>query len=99
MRNIGIFATFLVLSVLSITYSGYALSVLWEWFIVSIFEIRSISIPSAIGLAIIVGYLTRDGEEPERESDFTAQLSRGVSKAFFKPSFALFVGWIVTFFM
>jgi hypothetical protein len=38
--------------------NGYALSVLWGWFIVPAFNLNPLSIPIAIGIMMIVSYVT-----------------------------------------
>lgn len=99
MKYIGYVVTYLVLAVLSVTYSGCALSVLWDWFIVSTFNVDSISIPAAIGLALIVGYLTKTEEPQDEDKSFSEKMKEAAFKAALKPTFALLIGWLVTLFM
>lgn len=89
-----------VLIALGSIFNGYALKVLWGWFIVPIFHLPQLSIPSAIGIALVVGYLTKqtnDCEEKERSGG--EKFSRAVLEAILRPSLALLVGWIVQKFM
>lgn len=81
-------------------WSGYALSVLWSWFIVATFEIRPLSIPAAIGIAMVVRYLTYQWnvKEPDYESS-TARTVTAILMAFSYPAFALAFGYIVHLFM
>lgn len=39
--------------------NGWALSKLWSWFIVSTFALPALTIPAAIGVALVVNYLTQ----------------------------------------
>ena len=101
MKVIGYMFTFLFMAILSVTYSGYALSVLYEWFIVTGFGVSSISIPTAIGVSIIVNYMAgNDDLKSDDDSEIKSQLLGKLAvKAIFKPSIALFVGWLVTLFL
>ena len=44
---------------------GWALTVLWGWFIVPTFGLPSLRIPYAIGLSLVVGMLTHRVRKPE----------------------------------
>jgi len=101
MKNLTLGLGFIVIILLSVTYSGYVLSVLWEWFVVPVFNIQPISIALATGLALIVGYLTNhdSSNSEDTSSDFGEALSRFAGKAIAKPSMALLFGWMVTWFI
>lgn len=58
MKNLSITILLLVLSFLSVIFSGFALTVIWEWFVVSVFNLPSLSIPAAIGLMMVTRYVT-----------------------------------------
>jgi len=98
---LGIFVSLIVALVLGSIFNGYALSVLWGWFIVPVFHLPALTVVPAIGIAMVVGYLTRqigpDVEEKDRSS--SEKMARSFAHAFFLPLFALFFGWIVHLFM
>jgi hypothetical protein len=96
MKAIGYTATIIGLMFFSAIFSGYALSVLWDWFVVPYFGVAAISIPLAIGLALIVQYLTHQEQKTEPGKDVASILIEGFVRAIFKPLFALAFGWIVT---
>jgi hypothetical protein len=81
--------------------NGWALSLLWDWFVVSTFDVPSLSIPIAIGLSIVVGYLTASAPDldkaskPKSDWEQVASLFMGLLYSFFHPLFALGIGWIV----
>jgi hypothetical protein len=79
-------------------FSGYVLSVLWGWFLVPLLGLPEITISGAIGIAIIVGYLTHQTQPTEDES-FRDRMFEAIGMAIFKPTFVLFIGWLVTFWM
>ena len=85
---------------LSSIFDGYALKVLWGWFVVPTFGLPQLSIPAAIGIAIVVGYLTKEGNDCKKEEKSAREkFFYACVVAVLKPSFALFFGWIVQKFM
>ncbi len=84
-------------------YSGYALTVLWAWFVVPTFHLPQLSVVTAIGLAIVVSYLTHqidtDDKEEGNKKSWGERFGMSITYAIIKPSFALFFGWIVHLFM
>jgi len=89
-----------LLIALSAIFNGYVLKVLWGWFIIPIFHLPQLSIPSAIGIALVVGYLTKQTNDcKEKERTGGERISRAILEAVLRPSFALFFGWIVQKFM
>lgn len=89
-----------LLMVFSSIFNGYALSVLWGWFIVPTFGAPALGIVPAIGVAMVVNYLTYQTHNCKKEKkSFGEQLAEGTMMAILKPSLALFFGWIVHLFM
>lgn len=75
--------------------SGYVLSILWGWFVAPLFGVPELGVINAIGLAIIIAYMTRGESSVEKNEDIIIK----IVNAFLKPSFALLIGWLVTLFM
>lgn len=81
-------------------WRGYVLTILWGWFIVPTFGIKAITIPQAIGLSLIVSFLTyqasksvfADEEEPKKSI-------LQVILSFIIPATCLLIGWIVNHWM
>lgn len=73
---------------------GWTLTVLWGWFIVPIHDLPPLSIPAAIGTAIVVRFLTQSWRKTEG-----AKLADTLTFAIAKPLAALAIGWIVTLFL
>jgi len=100
MKIIGIL-TMTTLSVMIITiWSGYVLSVLWKWFFVSAFSVSDISIANAIGVSMVVNYMTYQYDSSNQRTDTrsgTEQLVSSILYGLLKPTFALFFGWVVHF--
>ena len=97
MKAIGYTATFCVLVVFSALLSGYALSILWAWFFVPVLGLPKISIAGAIGIALVVGFLTHQDQHQDTNTSksFSDILVEGFIKAIIKPSVALLIGWLV----
>lgn len=80
-------------------WSGYVLSVLWDWFMVPTFNLPQLSIPAAIGIAMAMGYLTHQTSTNKDERDGWEVFGLAVVVAILKPLFALVFGWVVHQFM
>ena len=90
-----------VLMVASSIFNGYALSVLWGWFVVPTFGVPVLGIVPAIGIAMVVSYLTHqiDTHKKEEKRSFGKTIAHSTVFAILKPSLALFFGWVVHLFM
>lgn len=77
--------------------SGYALSILWGWFIVSTFGLPLLTIPVAIGIMLVVGYTTKQADF--NNSDREDYQKRVNVLQIVKPLGALAVGYVIKSFM
>lgn len=48
---------------------GYSLKLLWQWFIAGPFHIYRLSVPQAVGIAVLVGLLTSNSSM--KDEDYT----------------------------
>ena len=99
LASMGVF----VLGVVSAVWSGFVLTHLWRWFVVPL-GVVEISLPNAIGVSLIVGFLTmRVTEEDLKPSGDAGERARkSAAKAGFKMLYvAILFGlsWIVQLFM
>lgn len=80
----------------SAALGGWVISVLWGWFVVPTFHVAAITVPQAIGVDLIVTYMTWHGYKADDAGFWTA-----FSKAcIVKPGSVLFIGWAIhRFFM
>ncbi len=76
-------------------FFGGALSKLWAWFIVKTFGLPALTIPAAIGLAMVVNYLTQRFDPAKNDDPYWKDLVRSVVISTLKPLFALGFGAIV----
>lgn len=87
--------------VVSAIWSGFVLTRLWLWFVVSQFaDMPQLHLAGAIGLAIIISFLTKDRDEriEDRRSN-EDKIYAIVGEAIFRPLLALVIGYIVHLFM
>ena len=80
-------------------WSGFVLSILWGWFIVPTFEIRPLGVLPAIGVSMVVGYLTKQEAATKDERGTTERVAYLFGHMFIYPLFALVFGWILHSFM
>lgn len=80
--------------------NGWALSVLWGWFMVPTFGAPALGIVQAIGIAIVLNFIlekqSNNNTEKEKTSDLLISLA---AQAVGRPLFAVGFGWIVLQFM
>lgn len=73
---------------------GFVLCKLWAWFVCPIFSLAPISIPQAIGIALVVSFLAA------RRSSNSKKLSWGDGiDCFADPALVLALGWIIHLFL
>ena len=92
------------LAILNLAYSigcfilsGYVLSILWSWFITSTFGLSSLTIPLAMGIMLVVSYLTKQADF--NNEDHEDYMKRKNYMILVKPLGVLAVGWIIKSFM
>ncbi len=86
-----------VVRIISILYSGFAISLLWSWFVVPL-GVAPINTAWAIGLSCIAGTI-KGFPEPtaSREDGFTAYFD--LLNPFLATTLLLIVGFVTHFFM
>lgn len=84
----------LLLAATQIVWHGYALSVLWGWFMVPAFHLPVLSVPMAIGVAMVLGGMTGKKRSYDEVKDPTKKKG-AFFFPFVAPGFALALGWIV----
>jgi hypothetical protein len=93
-----IILTFSIVSLLSI-YDGFVLTKLWMWFVVPTFGLPMLTLPIAIGLALLVSFLThqRPAENPNKSTSeqIVDQIAHGLSST----TIIFLMAWIVHLFV
>lgn len=90
-------------------FHGYALSVLWGWFVVPTFGAPDLAVVPAIGIGLMVGFLSRQlprrktqeekEEEEQEENKVWKDFAYNMAMTILWPSTILLAGWIVHLFM
>lgn len=83
------------LTVICAMLEGWALSVLWGWFVVPVFGLPHLRIPVAIGIALLVGMVTHRVRKEEHQPDTVTVLAHGLVMPFIYVGIA----WIVKLFI
>lgn len=100
MAAIGILCSVAIVLIGGSIWRGYVISLLWAWFVVATFHVPALSVPAAIGIAIIAGVLVPTYSPNESESKgFAAALASATAKMFLAPLIVLVVARIVRFWM
>ncbi len=103
--------TFLA-GLLAIALNGAAMSILWEWFIVSAFSVPTITIAQGIGITFLVNFLVKRPTLEDYKNtilrnalmDKDAELLKenmnySTQLALGWPIMSVLLGWIITWFM
>lgn len=77
--------------------SGYVLSILWGWFAVPAFGLPALTIPLAMGIMLVVSYMTKQADF--NNSDREDYQKRVNVVMIVKPLAALAVGYVIKMFM
>ena len=98
MRGFGFICASAIVTFLSILYEGYALSVLWKWYIVSHFGLLALTIPVAIGITLMLRLVTTqinlNDLKEALDNGNAANLLFSICMGAFKPTLFLVLGWI-----
>lgn len=97
---VGMFVLIGGIVVASTLLRGWVLSILWRWFMVPTLGLPALSIPQAIGIALVVGMLTHQSQHHlEDKDEKTSTKVVRVSEPFLTPFAMLLIGWIVRQYM
>jgi hypothetical protein len=97
MKNVslgeGLFFLFIVFP-LGILLSGWTITVLWDWFVVTTFKLAPLTIAQGLGLSLVLGYFTH-------QSQYNKEQTAGevFAQCFTKPLVFLALGWIIHLFI
>lgn len=97
MNNFAKIIGYIALLAATITLNGFAVSVLWGWFIVTTFGLVALTIPQTIGMGLVVSYMTV--RTPKKGETDGRNFGETVAVALAKPAIFLLIGWIVTKFL
>lgn len=92
---------FLVLYLGGLTLlNGWVLSKLWLWFVVPIFGFKPLTVVQAIGIALVVRFLTADTTtSPKNPDETNAEKFAKILVPYFISIIALGMGYLVKLFL
>lgn len=91
---------FLILQiVLGSIISGYVLVKLWMWFAVPTFGLQPLTLVPAIGVGILISYLTHHSIPQEEGREMSKVITDASTETFLYPLIVLSIGWLVSLFM
>ena len=94
MQAFGYVCAFIFTLIISVIADGYALSILWGWFLVPL-GLQAISITTAIGISMIFTFLTHHSSKNDDSKDFRELMVKMVGACLLKPMMAILFGWLV----
>ena len=100
MKALGYFFATVLAWAYTAMLSGWALSHLWLWFAVAAFHVPSLTIPQAVGLSMVVGFMTHHVDLSKKDPrPYGEQLCTVIAWGTVKPLLALGFGLIVRWFL
>jgi len=104
MGCMGLLAFLVCISVIASILNGWALSVLWGWFVVPTFALPNLGIVQAIGLSMVInlflwgarGYSEIEYKDKKVQKN---SITGTFSYVVMTPFISVFLGWIVHHFM
>lgn len=97
METFGKICYSMLLAISAIFVGGFALLLLWKWFIVTIFHLQPLTIAQAIGLMVFTAFFK--GYKKGEDTQTIHKLTLSFFETLGKISFILLTGWIVTLFL
>jgi len=99
MKRILLLLTLPAILILGPILRGWVLSKLWVWFIVTSFHVQPLAIAQCIGLALIIGFVTKENIHTEDNRDAKEKLFSGLAQVFLGPLFVLGFAYVISLFL
>jgi len=97
----GVVMTSLIIVVLTFLHAvinGFVIKYLWTWFIVPVTGFHELTIPMAIGMAMVVSFLTKHQQvEPKEKKEVT--IGEFIGREIMGPFLVLLLGYVITLFI
>lgn len=99
MAAFGKFILVCISCFISMLLNAYTIICLWTWFIVPTFELKSLNMIQALGLALIIGYLTYQPNDVFKEQKGSERFISMITYTTFNSLGFLTLGYIYHLFM
>jgi hypothetical protein len=93
MEMIGKMVLWLGLFVPGLIYDGYVFSILWEWFIVPVFDLPILSVPVAMGISLVIVFCTHRSRDSDK--DFWKHIYDLIGSCVIGPTIYLGIGYAI----
>jgi hypothetical protein len=84
-------------------YNGWVLMKLWEWFIIPVFHLPMLTLPAAMGLSLVVHFLTYQHQSTSdtkgTEEEEKKKRIRIFVQIFLRPLIVLGIGYVIHLYM
>lgn len=77
------------LMLLELLWVGCVLHIIWAWFAAPIFNLPALGVAQAMGVALVVGLITKPVEKPKGD-----EILKAIVAVFFRPALVLLAAWI-----
>ena len=88
----GMLGILLLLAAPLMIWQAHAVAVMWEWFVVPLWDLAPISTPEALGLVLLSGLVRFRNSKSDADDE---EVKRLIKNAVLHPAFTLCAGWIV----
>jgi hypothetical protein len=100
LAGVGFIVGVLGLLAISAMWKGYVLTVLWGWFVVPTFGLPVLALAQAIGMSLVVSFLTHQSDATkEQKGSWSQRFAKSVAYALLMPALVLGIGAVVRQFM
>ena len=96
---LGVFFGVPALLALSVLLNGWALHILWGWFIAPVFGVPVLSIAQSIGVAMVIGFSTYQYIESTSDKNGRDRFAGAVGATVLRPLVSVALGWVVHLFL
>lgn len=84
----------LLLVFISSVWSGVALHYLWNWFVVTTFNLAPIGVIEAVGVVIVAAFLTHQKQLDSKGGEHKHPLLNSYTYALVRPALFILLGWL-----
>lgn len=99
METFGKICAAVIVLVFTSIVGGFVFETLWNWFIVTTFQMKQLTLIEAISISFLIGYLRGNSQKKEEEESSMEKLFISVYRGVAWSGIALFIGWIIHLFM
>lgn len=84
---------------LVVVLDGFVLSCLWAWFVVPYFGVKTLSVPLAVGLMLVVRKIWSRYEPRSPDTRTKSEKWASALTLIVNPLWALLIGWVARIFL